>query len=106
MKIGFKIILESLVLNHASSVLAITPIFPELSNKTRNINTFVKEMATIYARLINQNYFKYRIIFSASFYRINEEDQRSDGIEIFIDLNINHSLTETDIKNIDVKSQL
>ena len=35
-----------------------------------------------------------------------EGDQRSDEIELFNNLNINHDLTETDIDNIDVKSQL
>ena len=63
-------------------------------------------MATIYARLINQYKFKHHILFSASFYKINEEDQRSDEIELSINLKINNNLTETDINNIDVKSQL
>ena len=45
-------------------------------------------------------------MFSASFYRIDEEDKRSDEIELFNILNNNHNLTETDINNIDVKSQL
>ena len=63
-------------------------------------------MASIYARLINQYKFKYHILFSASFYKINEEDQRSDEIELFINLNINNNLTETDINKINVKSQL
>ena len=63
-------------------------------------------MATIHARFINQYKFKYHILFSVSFYKINEEDQRSDEIKLFIILNIKNSLTEIDIKNIDVKSQL
>ena len=63
-------------------------------------------MATIYSRLKNQYKFKYHILFSASFYKINEEDQRSDEIELFKNLNINKSLTEKDIDNIDVKSHL
>ena len=63
-------------------------------------------MATIYARLINQYKFKYHILFSASFYKINEEDQRSDEIQLFINLNINNKLTENDIDKIDNKSQL
>ena len=61
-------------------------------------------MATIYARIINQYKFKYHKLFSASFCKINEEDQRSDEIEKFINLNINNNLTETDIINIDDKS--
>ena len=63
-------------------------------------------MATIYARLINQYEHKYQIIFSANFFKINEEDQRGDENKVFINLNINHNLTESDINNIDVKSQL
>ena len=63
-------------------------------------------MAIIYARLINQYKLKYHIFFSATFYKINEEDQRSDEIELFINLNINNNLTEIDINYIDVKSQL
>ena len=50
--------------------------------------------------------FKYHIFFSAIFYNINEEDQRSDKIEIFVNLNINNNLTENDIDKIDVKPQL
>ena len=45
-------------------------------------------------------------MFSASFYKINEEDQRSDEVESFINLNINNDLTETDIDIMDVISQL
>ena len=106
LKIGFKINLESHNTNHANSLLNIEPIFPDIGIETRYINKILKEMATIYARLINQYKFKYHILFSASFYKINEEDQRSDEIELFINLNINNNLTETDINNIDVKSQL
>ena len=39
-------------------------------------------------------------------YKINEEHQRNDEIELFIILNNNQNLTQTDINNIDVKSQL
>ena len=66
----------------------------------------MEELATIYARLIDQFKFKYHILFSPSSYEIDEENQRSDEIELFINLNINHKLTETDIKDNDVKSQL
>ena len=63
-------------------------------------------MAAVYTRLIHQYKFKYHILFSASFYKINEKDQRSDEIELLIILNNNQNLTESDIDNIDVKSQL
>ena len=63
-------------------------------------------MATIYATLKIQYKFNHHILFSPSFYKNNEEDQRSDEIELFIDLNINKNLTENDIDKIDIKSQL
>ena len=63
-------------------------------------------MATIYAKLINLYKFKYLILFSATFCKINKEDQRSNEIELFINLNINNNLTQSDIDNIDIKSQL
>ena len=50
--------------------------------------------------------FKYHILFSASFYKIIEEDQRKDEIELFNNWNIIHNMTETDIDNIEVKSPL
>ena len=66
----------------------------------------LKEMATSYARILNQYKFEYHLFFSASFYKINEEDQRSDESVLFFNLKIIHILTETDIDNIDVESQL
>ena len=84
----------------------IIPNFPDIGIEKRYINKILKELSVIYARLINQYKFKNHVLFSASFYKINEEDQRSDEIELFINLKINNNLTETDINNIDVKSQL
>ena len=63
-------------------------------------------MATIYARLINRYKFKYHILIPASFYKIIEEDQRSDEIELIINLKIINNLTKNDIDMIDVKSHL
>ena len=105
-KKGFKVSLESHNISNAKSLLIIIPKFPDIGIETRYINKILKEMATIYARLINQNKFKYHILFSASFYKNNAADQRSDETEYFINLNINNNLTETYIIDIDVKSQL
>ena len=63
-------------------------------------------MATIYARLLNHFKLKNHILFLASFYKVNEEDQKSDEIKLFLNLSFSHKLTKTDIDNIDVKSQL
>ena len=106
LKIGFKINLESHNFSHANSLLTITPIFPDFGIEFRYINKIVKELSVIYARLINQYKFKYHTLFSASFYKINEEDQRNNEIELYINLKNNNNLTEFDIDNIDVRSQL
>ena len=105
-KIGFKINLESHNINHANYLFKIFPTFPDIGIETRYINKILKEMATIYARIINQYEFKYHILFSACFYKIHGEDQRRDEIELFPNLNINHNLTGTDNNNIHVKSLL
>ena len=106
LKIGFKFILESHNFNHANSILTIIPKFPEFGIEFRYINEIVKELSVIYARLKNQYKFKYHTLFSASFYKINEEDQRNNEIELYINLKINNNLTESDIDNIDVRAQL
>ena len=103
---GFKIILESHNFSHANPILTITPKFPEFGIEFRYINKIVKELSVIYARLINQYKYKYHTLFSASFYKINEEDQRFNEIELCINLKFNHNLTKSDIDNIDIRSQL
>ena len=104
--ISFKINLESHNINHAKSILTITPKFPEFGIEYRYIIKIIKELSVIYARLINQYKFKYHTLFSASFHKINEEDRRNNEIELYLNLKINHNLTEPDIDNIDVRSQL
>ena len=68
LKIGFKINLESHNINHANSILTITPIFPEFGIEFKYIIKIIKELSVFYAGLINQYKFKYHILFSASFY--------------------------------------
>ena len=75
LKNGFKINLESHNISHAISILTITPNFPDFGIEFRYINNIIKELSVIYSRLINQYKFKYHTFFSASFYKINEEDQ-------------------------------
>ena len=86
--------------------MTITPNVPEFEIKFRYINKIIKELSVDYARLINQYKFEYHTLFSARFYKIDEEDQRNNEIELYINLNINHNLTESDADNIDVRSQL
>ena len=106
LQVGFKIDLDSHYNNHANSKLTIIPNFPEFGIETRYTNKILKELSVIYARLINQYKFKYQTVFSARFDKQKEDNQVLVETEIFINLNINHNLTETDINNIDVKSPL
>ena len=59
-------------------------------------------MAINYARLINQNIFKYQTVFSARFDEQNEDNQLLNETELIIKLKLNHNLTESDIDKIDV----
>ena len=106
LKVGFKIKLASHNFSHANSILSIIPNFTEFGIEFRYINKIVKELSVIYARILNQYKFKYHTLFSASFYKINEEDQRNNEIELYMNLKINNNLTESHIDNIDVRSQL
>ena len=93
LKIGFKVVLEIHNFNHANSLLNIIPNFPDIGVKKRYNKKNSKELSVIYARLINQYKFKYHIFFTGSFYTINEEDQRSDEIELYNNFDINNNLT-------------
>ena len=88
LKNGFKINLESHNISHANSILTITCKYLEIGIEIRYINKIEKEMSVIYARLINHYKFKYHTLFSASFYKNNEEDQRDNEIELYINLKI------------------
>ena len=105
-QVGFKIILDSHNLHHANSKLTIIPNYPEFGIEVRYINKIMKELAVIYARLINQYKMKYQTVFSARFDKQDEDGQLLDEIELFINLNMNYNITQSDIDNIDIKSPL
>ena len=64
-------------------------------------------MATIYAKLISQFKFKYQCyIFMLRFDKQDEENGIYDEVELFINLKMNHILTESDLKKINVKLDL
>ena len=86
LKNGSKINLESHNFSHANSILTVTPKFPEFGIEYRYINEIVKQLSVIYAQLINQYKFKYHTLFSVSFYKTNEEDQRNIEIELYLNL--------------------
>ena len=51
LKTGFKINLEFHNINHANSILTITPKFPEFGIEFRYFTKIIKELSIIYARL-------------------------------------------------------
>ena len=106
LKVAFKINLDSHNLHHTNSELTIIPNHPEFVIEVRFIKKIMKELAVIYARLINQNKFKYQTVFSARFDKQDEDNQVIDETEFFNNLNINHNLTQSDLDNCDVGSQL
>ena len=105
-RVGFKINLDCHNINHANSNITIVPSYLELGIEVRYINKNVNELSIIYARLVNQYKFSYQTVFSARFDKKNEDNQLLDETELFINLNINHNLTQTDIDNINVISPL
>ena len=106
LKVGFKINLDSHNLHHAKSRLTIIPNYPEFGIEVRYNNKIMKELSVIYARLLNQYKFKYQTVFSARLDKQDEDDQLLDETELFINLNMNYNITQSDIDNIDLKSPL
>ena len=106
LQVAFKINLDSHHINHANSKLTITPNFPEFGIELRYISKIMKELAMIYARLKNQYKFKQQTVFSAKFDKQHEDYQLLDETELFINLKINHSLTQSDPDKINIISPL
>ena len=100
LQVAYKINLDSHNINHAISKLTITPNFENIGLEFIFNNKIMREMSIIYARLINQYKFKYQCVFSARFDKQNEDGLLLDETELFINLNINHNLTQSDIDNI------
>ena len=100
LKVAYKINLDSHHINHLNSKLTITSNFENIGIEFRFINKIMREMAIIYARLINQYKFRYQTVFSARFDKQDEDNQVLDETELFINLNINQNLKQSDIDNI------
>ena len=104
--VALKINLYSRHINPLNSKLTITSNFPNTGIEFRFINKIMREMAIIYARLINQYKFRYQTVFSARFDKQDEDGQLLDETELFINFNINQNLTQSDTDNIDIVSPL
>ena len=82
------------------------PNYLESGIEGRYFNKIKKKLSVTYARLMNQYIFKYQTVFSGRFDKQDEDNQVLEETELFLNLNINHNLTETDLDNIDIKSPL
>ena len=106
LKVGFKFNLDSHHINHANSKLTILPNYISFGIEVRYKDKIVKEICVIFARLINQYKFKHQTVFSARLDKQDDDNQFLDETELFINLNINHNLTESDLDKIDIRSPL
>ena len=77
-KFGLNITLEFHHINHANSKLIIKPNYPEFDIEVRYINKIMKKLSNIYARLINQNKFRYQTVFSA---RLDKQDENNQVLD-------------------------
>ena len=102
LQVAYKINLDSHHINHLNSKLTITSICKKTGIEFRFINNIMRKMAIIYARLINQYKFRYQTVFSARFDKQDEDNQLLDETELFINLNINQNLTQSDLDNINI----
>ena len=102
----FEIRLDSHHINHANSKLTVITNYLEFGIETRYTSKIVKKIPVIYDRFINQNTLNYQTVFSARIDKQDEDNQVLDETELFINLNKNKILTESDLDKIDIKSSL
>ena len=101
----YKINLDSHNINHLNSKITITNKY-DLPIDMYDVDSILREMSIIYARLIDQYKFKYQVVFSAEFDKEDEFGFISDKTELFISLKINQILTLKDIEQTNIYSQL
>ena len=102
LKVAYKNNLERHHINHLNSKVTITSNFQDTGIEFRFIKKIMREMSIIYARLINQYKFRYQVVFSARFDKQDEDGQILDETELFINLNINQNLTQSEIDNVNI----
>ena len=102
LKVAYKIHLDGHHINHLNSKITITSNFQDTGIEFRFINKIMREMSIIYARLINQYKFRYQVVFLGRFDKQDEDGQIFDETELFINLNINQNLTQSDLDNVNI----
>ena len=102
LKVAYKINLDSHHINHLNSKLTISSNCENTRIEFKFIIKIKRELSIIYSRLINQYNFRYQTVFLARFDKQDEDGLLLDEIELFINLNINQNLTQSDIDNINI----
>ena len=105
LNVGYNIELDSHNINHLNSKITIRSKY-NLRIENRDINNIFKEMALIYARLIGQYKFKYQVVFSALFEKMNEFGYIENKTEMYISLKLNHVLTLSNLDNLTINSEV
>ena len=105
-QVGCHITLDSHHINLSNSKLPVNLFHKDNGIETRFIIKVLKEMATIYVRIINQYRLKNHTVFSTKFGKQNEDIKVLDEIEVYMNLKTFHNLTEFDTANIDIISPL
>ena len=102
LKVAYKINLDSHHINHLNSEITITSNFQDTGIEFRFNNKIMREISIIYARLINQYKFRYQVVFLGRFDKQDKDGQIFDETELFINLNINRNLTQSDIEIVNI----
>ena len=97
----YKINLDSHNINHINSKITITNKY-DLPIEMTDVDSILREMSIIYARIIGQYIFIYKVVFSAEFDKEDEFGFISDKTELFISLKINQILTLKDIEETNI----
>ena len=105
LNVGYNIELDSHNINHLNSKITVRSKY-DLRIENRDINNIFKEMALIYASLIGQYKFKYQVVFSALFEKMNEFGYIENKTEMYISLKLNHVLISNDLDNLTINSQV
>ena len=106
LQVKFDINLDSHNVNHTNSKITVKPNFFEVGIETRYINKILKQMAAIYALSKIHVKLKCQTVFSAIFDKQDKDNQVLNEIELFIKLNSNQNITESDINFNKIKSSL
>ena len=103
LKVALNITIDNHHSKHANSTMIFTSKFDDIGIDITYINQILVERVIIYAKLINQNKFKYQITFSSVFNKYGEDGEITNQIEIPNIVSMTHILTQSELDNIIVQ---